>query len=194
MKLKMMALAARSRRSRSAPARRSAQISGNVIKIGVLNDMSGLYADTRRPGLGARREDGGRGFQAKAAKGMKVEVISADHQNKPDVGSQHRATSGIDVDKVDVIVDVPNSGVALAVNQIAQRQEQGRSSSPARRRSDLTGTAVLAEHRALDLRHLDARQRHRQGDREDRRRHLVLPHRRLRLRPRARARHRGGRR
>ncbi len=51
---------------------------------------------------------------------------------------------------------------------------------------------VQRQHRPLDLRHLDAGQRHRQGAGEDRRRHLVLPHRRLRLRPRARARHRGG--
>src|SRR5262249_56710028 len=51
---------------------------------------------------------------------------------------------------------------------------------------------LLAEHRALDLRHLDARERHRQRDRQERRQQLVLPHRRLRLRPRARARHRAG--
>ena len=53
------------------------------------------------------------------------------------------------------------------------------------------GQGLLAEHGALDLRHLDARQRHRQRHRQDRRGHLVLPHRRLRLRPRARARYRG---
>jgi branched-chain amino acid transport system substrate-binding protein len=52
-----------------------------------------------------------------AAKGLKVEIVSADHQNKPDVGSGI-ARQWIDQDKVDVIVDVPNSGVALALNQI----------------------------------------------------------------------------
>ena len=119
---------------------------------------------------------------------MKVEIVSADHQNKPDVGSGI-ARQWYDVDKVDVIVDVPNSGVALAVSQIAQREEQG---VHRLRRGRLRPHRAKAarQHRALDLRHLDARQRHRHGDREDRRRHLVLPHRRLRLRPRARARHR----
>ena len=55
---------------------------------------------------------------------MKVEIVSADHQNKPDVGSSI-ARQWYDVDKVDVIVDVPNSGVALAVSQVAAREEQG---------------------------------------------------------------------
>ena len=76
-----------------------------------------------------------------------------------------------------MIIDVPNSGVALAVSQIASTQEQG---VHRLRRRDLGShrREVQRQHRALDLRHLDARQRHRQGDRQDRRRHLVLPHRR----------------
>src|SRR5260370_40735165 len=53
------------------------------------------------------------------AKGMKVEIVGADHQNKPDVGS-NVARSWIDTDKVDVIVDVPTSSVALAVNEIVR--------------------------------------------------------------------------
>ena len=57
-------------------------------------------------------------------RGYKVEFVSADHQNKPDVGSAI-ARQWYDTDKVDVIVDVPNSGVALAVNQITQGQGQG---------------------------------------------------------------------
>ena len=90
-----------------------------------------------------------------------------------------------------MIIDVPNSGVALAVSQIAAQKNKVFIVSGAAA-SDLTGAEVQRQHRALDLRHLDAGQRHRQGDGEDRRRHLVLPHRRLRLRPCARARHRGG--
>ena len=121
-------------------------------------------------------------------RGIKVEIVSADHQNKPDVGSAI-ARQWYDADKVDVIVDVPNSGVALAVNQITQGQGQGVPRlGPGIVGPDRQG--VLAQHGALDLRHLDARQRHRQRDRQDGRRHLVLHHRRLRVRPCARARHR----
>src|SRR5881296_3801801 len=90
----------------------------DVTKIGILNDMSGLYSDITGPGsvVAARMavEDFG-----VAQKGLKVEIVSADHQNKPDVGSQI-ARQWYDTDKVDVIVDVPNSGVALAVNQITR--------------------------------------------------------------------------
>lgn len=115
-----------------------AQISDGIIKIGVLNDMSGLYADLTGMGsvLAARLavEDFGA-----AAKGMKVEIVSADHQNKPDVGSSI-TRQWYDVDKVDVIVDVPTSSVALAVNQITR--DKGKAflaSGPAT--SDLTGKA-----------------------------------------------------
>ncbi len=99
-----------------------AQISDGVIKIGVMNDMSGTYADLAGPGsvLAARMavEDFGA-----AAKGLKVEILGADHQNKPDIGSNVVRT-WIDVDKVDVIVDVPTSSVALAVNEIVREKNK----------------------------------------------------------------------
>jgi hypothetical protein len=57
------------------------------------------------------------------AKGMKIELISADHQNKPDIGSSI-ASSWFDVEKVDVIIDVPNSGIALAVSEIARQKNR----------------------------------------------------------------------
>jgi branched-chain amino acid transport system substrate-binding protein len=95
-----------------------AQYTDDTIKIGVMNDMSGTYSDLSGQGsvLAARMavEDFGA-----AAKGMKVQIIGADHQNKPDVGS-NVARSWIDTDKVDVIVDVPTSSVALAVNEIVR--------------------------------------------------------------------------
>ena len=88
------------------------------VKIGILTDMSSLYTDLAGAGsvLAARMavEDFGA-----AAKGIRVEFVSADHQNKADVGS-NIGRQWIDVDKVDVIVDVPNSGVALAINEIAK--------------------------------------------------------------------------
>ena len=90
-----------------------AEISDGVVKIGVLNDRSGLYADLSGEGsvVAARMavEDFGGDLQ--------VEVLSADHQNKPDVGSSV-ARQWIDQDGVDVIVDVPTSSVALAVQQV----------------------------------------------------------------------------
>jgi len=95
-----------------------AQVSDGVIKIGVLNDQSSLYADLAGQGSVIAARMAVEDFGA-AKKGMKVEIVSADHQNKPDVGSAI-ARQWYDVDKVDVIFDVPNSGVALAVNQITR--------------------------------------------------------------------------
>ena len=91
-----------------------------TVKIGALSDQSGLYADLGGPGstLAAQMaaEDSGL-----AAKGWKIDIISGDHQNKPDIGSTI-ARQWFDVDKVDVIVDVPNSGVALAVNNVIKEK------------------------------------------------------------------------
>ncbi|MBN8941708.1 MAG: ABC transporter substrate-binding protein [Rhizobiales bacterium] len=106
------------------------------IKIGVLNDRSGLYADLSGEGsvLAARMavEDFGA-----AAKGLKVEIISADHQNKPDVGA-NIARQWYDNDGVDMIADVPTSSVALAVNQITREKNKIMINSGAAS-SDLTG-------------------------------------------------------
>jgi len=91
-----------------------------TVKIGALSDQSGLYADLGGPGstLAAQMavEDSGL-----AAKGWKIDIISGDHQNKPDIGTAI-ARQWFDVDKVDIIVDVPNSGVALAVNNVIKEK------------------------------------------------------------------------
>jgi branched-chain amino acid transport system substrate-binding protein len=115
-----------------------AQISDGVIKIGVLNDMSGLYADIAGPGSVVAAKMAVEDFGA-AKKGMKVEIVSADHQNKPDVGSTI-ARTWYDTDKVDVIVDVPTSSVALAVNQITKEKGKAFLVSGAAT-SDLSGKA-----------------------------------------------------
>src|SRR4026208_575930 len=86
------------------------------VKIGVLSDMSSLYADIGGPGSGAAAQRAIAGC-TKDHPNVKVEMISGDHQNKPDIGAQI-ANQWYDVDKVDLIIDVPNSGVALAVSQI----------------------------------------------------------------------------
>jgi branched-chain amino acid transport system substrate-binding protein len=99
-----------------------AEISGNAVKIGVMNDQSGLYADLAGQGsVEAARmavEDMGG-----SVGGAAIEVLSADHQNKPDVGS-NVVRQWIDVDDVDVIVDVPTSSVALAVNEIVKEKDR----------------------------------------------------------------------
>jgi branched-chain amino acid transport system substrate-binding protein len=91
-----------------------------TVKVGVLTDNSGLYSDLGGAGstLAAQMaiEDSGL-----AAKGWKIDLISADHQNKPDIGTAI-ARQWIDVEKVDIFMDVLNSGVALAVNNLAREK------------------------------------------------------------------------
>ena len=90
------------------------------VKIGVLTDNSGLYSDLGGAGstLAAQMaiEDSGL-----AAKGWKIDLISADHQNKPDIATTI-ARQWIDVEKVDILMDVLNSGVALAVNNVVKEK------------------------------------------------------------------------
>jgi branched-chain amino acid transport system substrate-binding protein len=109
-----------------------------TIKIGVLNDMSSLYADIGGPNSVAAIkmavEDSGLG-----AKGWKIDVLSGDHQNKPDIGS-NIARQWIDNEKVDVIADTPNSGVALAVSNIVKEKNAVLLNSGAAT-ADLTGKA-----------------------------------------------------
>ena len=115
-----------------------AQISDDVVKLGVLNDQSGLYADVS--GLGgvdaarmAVQDFGGRVL------GKTIEVVFADHQNKPDIGAGI-ANQWIDTGKVDVIVDVPTSSVALAIQEITKNKNRVHLNSGAGT-SDLTGKA-----------------------------------------------------
>jgi branched-chain amino acid transport system substrate-binding protein len=93
-----------------------------TVKIGVLTDMSSLYADLSGQGSALAARMAVEDFGAEK-KGLKVEFLSADHQNKPDVGSTI-ARQWLDVEKVDVIVDVPNSAVALAVNGIVKEKNK----------------------------------------------------------------------
>jgi branched-chain amino acid transport system substrate-binding protein len=107
-----------------------------AVKIGVLSDMSSLYSDLGGAGSVAAAKLAVEDFNP-AAHGMKVDIVSADHQNKPDVGS-NLARQWFDVDHVDMIVDVPNSGVALAVNEVAREKNKVFIVSGAAT-SDLTG-------------------------------------------------------
>ena len=114
-----------------------AQISGNVVKIGVLSDMSGLYADIGGPGSVVAAKMAVDDYLKASKSQLKVEVVSADHQNKPDVGSSV-ARKWYDTDGVDMIIDVPTSSVGLAINQVTK--EKGKAYiNTGSATSDLTG-------------------------------------------------------
>jgi branched-chain amino acid transport system substrate-binding protein len=136
MKMKRTALAAALLALATGSAQ--AQISGGVVKIGVLNDQSGLYADLTGQGSVVAARMAVEDFGA-AKKGMKVEIVFADHQNKPDVGSQI-ARKWYDSEGVDAIFDVPTSSVALAINEITKEKGKAFIVSGAAT-SDLTGKA-----------------------------------------------------
>jgi branched-chain amino acid transport system substrate-binding protein len=106
------------------------------VKIGVLNDRSGIYADITGEGSAVAAQMAADDFGAD--KGITVEVVSADHQNKPDVGS-NIARQWYDTEGVDVIADVPTSSVALAINDITKEKNKVFLNSGAAS-SDLTGS------------------------------------------------------
>jgi len=114
----------------------AAQAEDISVKIGVMNDMSSLYADITGSGSVTAAKMAIEDFNP-AAHGMKVDIVSADHQNKPDVGS-NIARQWFDVDHVDVIVDVPTSSVALAVSDVTREKNKVFLVSGAAT-SDLTG-------------------------------------------------------
>jgi branched-chain amino acid transport system substrate-binding protein len=140
MKFKLKALAAVAALALAAGTAQ-AQISGNVVKLGILSDMSSLYADIGGPGSVVAAKMAIEDFE-KTHKGMKIEVVSADHLNKPDVGSQI-ARKWYDAEGVDAIFDVPNSGVALAVSEVTREKGKAFIVSGAAS-SDLTGAKCNA--------------------------------------------------
>jgi branched-chain amino acid transport system substrate-binding protein len=119
----------------------SALADDKVVKIGVLTDMASLYADINGPNtlmaVKMAVEDSGL-----AAKGWKIDVIGGDHQNKPDVGVGI-ARQWIDTEKVDIVEDTPNSGVALAVSNLVKEKNSILLNSGAAS-ADLTGKACNA--------------------------------------------------
>src|SRR6188472_2784533 len=119
----------------------SAQAQQLNVKIGVMSDMSSLYADIGGPGSVAAAKLAVSDF-VKANPNVKVELISGDHQNKPDVGTS-LANQWFDVDTVDLIIDTPNSGVALAVSNVTNNKNKVFIVSGAAA-SDLTGAKCNA--------------------------------------------------
>jgi branched-chain amino acid transport system substrate-binding protein len=114
----------------------AAQAEDITVKLGVLNDMSSLYSDIGGQGSVIAAKMAVADFNP-AAHGMKVEIVNADHLNKPDVGV-NIARQWIDVDHVDAILDVPTSSVALAVNEVIREKNKVFLVSGAAT-SDLTG-------------------------------------------------------
>ncbi|HET7594282.1 MAG TPA: ABC transporter substrate-binding protein [Stellaceae bacterium] len=115
-----------------------AQVSDGVVKLGVLNDMSSLYSDATGKGSLVAAQMAVQDFGGKVL-GKPIEVVAADHQNKPDIGA-NIARQWYDQEQVDAIVDVPTSSVALAIQQISKDKDRVfLMSGPGS--SDLTGPA-----------------------------------------------------
>jgi branched-chain amino acid transport system substrate-binding protein len=115
-----------------------AEISDNVVRVGVLNDISGIFQDTNGMGSVEAARMAAEDFNG-GGKNIKVEIVYADHQNKADVGSAI-ARKWLDVDGVDAIVDVPNSAVGLTVNSLL-RDTRMTFLASSTASSDLTGKA-----------------------------------------------------
>jgi branched-chain amino acid transport system substrate-binding protein len=132
-----MKLLARSLASIAAVLAASAAFATDV-KIGVLNDRSGVYADLSGEGSVVAARMAVEDFDA-ASKGINVEIVSADHQNKADIAS-NIARQWYDQDGVDAIFDVPTSSAALAVSEITREKDKIFINSGAGT-ADLTGKA-----------------------------------------------------
>src|SRR5579875_2430636 len=105
-----------------APRTARAATSGAPVRIGVLNDMSGVYADYQGPGSVVATELAVKDYGGQVA-GVAIEVKSGDHQNKPDIGAAI-ARRWLDLDGIDMILDVPNSAVALAVADLCRQKNK----------------------------------------------------------------------
>src|SRR5215469_8165539 len=103
-------------------AKPDGKISDGVVKIAVLTDMSGLYSDLGGPGSVAAAQIAIDEMGGKVS-GAPIQLVSADHQNKADVGA-NKAREWFDTQQVDLIVDVPNSGVAIAVSKVANEKHR----------------------------------------------------------------------
>ena len=106
-----------------ATAGAATKVSDGVVKIGVLTDMSGTYSDLAGPGSLAAVQMAVADFIAKEKPDFRIEVISADHQNKGDIAAI-KAREWIDTEKVDMIVDLVTTSTALAVMKVAKEKNR----------------------------------------------------------------------
>ena len=100
-----------------------AQISDNVVKIGVLTDLSGVYSDVAGRGTVVATEMAVADFLAAEKPAFKIEIVSADHQNKADIAA-NKAREWFERDKVDVVSELVTTSVALAVQKIAKEKNR----------------------------------------------------------------------
>ncbi len=136
--MKRLAFAAVLALALPAPAPAQAEVQGNLVRVGVLTDMSGPFSDQVGPGSVAAARLAAEDFNAEGG-ALRAEIVAADHQNKPDVGTA-QASRWVDAEGVAAVVDLPNSAVALGVSTILrQRNRVTLASSSAT--SDLTGKA-----------------------------------------------------
>ena len=148
-----------------------AQISQDIIKIGVMADMNGPLSTAGGRGSVEAARMAAEEFGGSIA-GKQIEIVSADHQNKPDIGAAI-ARQWFNVEHVDVIADLANSAVGFAVVEIAKPLNKiVLVSGPGS--SDFTGKACARQQHPLDMGHLRGGNHHRTGDRRPRRQHLVL--------------------
>jgi branched-chain amino acid transport system substrate-binding protein len=119
MRLSRIALAAALATSAAAHA----QVSDNTVRIGVLTDMSGVYSDLAGPGAVVATKMAIDDFVAREKPAFKVELVSADHQNKADVAS-NKAREWIEKDKVDVLTELVTTSVALAVQKLVKEKDR----------------------------------------------------------------------
>src|SRR5438093_6088199 len=122
MKLKKIALAVSAITAFGFAGAASAQISGDVIKIGLITDMSGVYADIDGPG-GAEAVKMAIADMGGAINGKKIEFVVADHQNKADIAAS-KAREWFDQQGVDVLLGGTNSGANLAMAKIAAEKKK----------------------------------------------------------------------
>ena len=135
---RVVALAAACLTTCASGSAAQAEISDGVVRVGVLNDISGIFQDTNGMGSVEAARMAAEDFNG-GGKNIKVEIVYADHQNKADVGSAI-ARKWLEVDKVDAIVDVPNSAVGLTINSLL-RDSRMTFLASSTASSDLTGKA-----------------------------------------------------
>src|SRR6185436_8790434 len=120
--MKLTQIAAACTLSLAASFGAQAQVSGDVIKIGIITDMGGLYSDIDGP-AGVEAIKMAVADMGGAVNGKKIEVLSADHQNKPDVAAA-KAREWFDTQGLDLLIGGTNSGTNLAMAKVAAEKKK----------------------------------------------------------------------
>ncbi len=164
----------------------SAQVSDNTVRIGVLTDLSGTYSDLSGSGAVLATQMAIDDFIAKEKPAFKIEMVSADHQNKGDISS-NKAREWFEKDKVDVVTELVTTSTALAVMKIAKEKNRialiSGAASTRITNEDCNDVTVHWTYDTYAVANGTAKAVVKQGGGQAGRQELVLPDRRLRLRP-----------